>query len=85
MSKRLQVLVDETELRDLQEAARRQGLPLSEWARRSLREARRREPQGDIESKLRVVRTAAKYEFPTADIDQMLAEIEQGYRTPPPE
>lgn len=85
MSKRLQVLVDESELRDLQEAARRQGLPLSEWARRALREARRREPQGDLESKLRVVRTAAKYEFPTADIDQMLAEIEQGYGAPLPE
>jgi len=79
MSKRLQVLLDEDELRDLSEAARRQGLPLSEWVRRALRDARRREPRGDLESKLRVLRTALQHEGPTADIDQMLAETEQGY------
>ncbi len=85
MSKRLQVLVDETELRDLQEAARRQGLPLSEWARRALREARRREPQGDINRKREALRAAVRHQGPTADIEQMLAEIEQGYTGPLPE
>jgi hypothetical protein len=85
MSKRLQVLLDEAELRDLREAARREGVPVSEWVRRALREARRREPQGDIESKLRAIREAAKHQFPTADIDQMLAEIERGYGAPGPE
>ncbi len=79
MSKRLQVLLDEDELHDMREAARRQALPLSEWVRRALREARRREPRGGIDSKLRVLRTALRHEFPTADIDQMLAETEQGY------
>ena len=79
MSKRLQVLLDEAELSDLHAAAARQGLPLSEWVRRALREARRREPQGDIDSKLRVVRAAVRPQGPTADIDQMLAEIESGY------
>lgn len=85
MSKRLQVLFDEAELRDLREAARRQGLPVSEWVRRALREARRREPRGDIASKLGAVRAAARHELPTADIDEMLAEIEQGYGAPVPE
>jgi len=79
MSKRLQVLLDEAELSDLQAVASRQGVPLSEWVRRALREARRREPQGDIDSKLRVVRAAVRHQGPTADIDQMLAEIERGY------
>lgn len=79
MSKRLQVLLDEEELRDLGEAARRQGLPLSEWVRRALRDARRREPRGDLESKLCALRTALQHNGPTADIDQMLAETEQGY------
>lgn len=79
MSKRLQVLLDEAELRDLQAVASRQGMALSEWVRRALREARRREPQGDIDSKLRVVRAAVRHQGPTADIDQMLAEIESGY------
>jgi len=79
MSKRLQVLLDESELDDLREAASRQGVPVSEWVRRAIREARRREPSRDVEAKLRAVREAVKHEFPTADIDQMNAEIEQGY------
>lgn len=78
MSKRLQVLLDEAELRDLQDAARHQGIPVSEWVRRALREARRREPSGDIDSKLRAVRATVRHEGPTADIDQMLAEISAG-------
>ncbi len=81
MSKRLQVLIDESEFHDLREAARRQGVPVSEWVRRALREERRREPRGDIDSKLRAIRKAVRHEFPTADIDRMLAEIEQGYGT----
>jgi Ribbon-helix-helix protein, copG family len=83
MSKRLQVLLDDAELRELQEAARREDVPVSEWVRRALREARRRQSGGDLESKLRAVRTAARHEGPTADIDDMLAEIERGYMAQP--
>lgn len=79
MSKRLQVLLDESELRDLRDAARRRGMTVSEWARQALRDARRREPRGDVDAKLRAVRAAARHEGPTADVDQMLAEIERGY------
>jgi hypothetical protein len=85
MSKRLQVLFDEAELRDLRETARREEVPLSEWVRRALREARRSEPGGGIDKKLRAVRAAARHEFPTADIDEMLTEIERGYATTVPE
>jgi hypothetical protein len=85
MSKRLQVLLDEAELREVREAADRQGVPVSEWVRRAMRDARRREPGGDLESKLRAMREAGRHEFPTADIDQMLAEIEQGYPKDLPE
>ncbi len=84
MSKRLQVLLGEAELHDLQEAARQEGLPVSEWVRRALRDARRRQPRGDLEQKLRVVRTAARAGFPTADIEEMLADIERGYGVGPP-
>ncbi|MGI8594290.1 MAG: antitoxin [Solirubrobacteraceae bacterium] len=82
MSKRLQVLLDETELRGMREVARRQGMTLSEWVRTTLREARRSEPRGDLGGKLRAVRDAARHDFPTADIDAMLAEIEHGYHVP---
>jgi hypothetical protein len=32
-----------------------------------------------VERKLEAIRAAAQFEFPTADISPMLAEIEQGY------
>jgi hypothetical protein len=32
-----------------------------------------------VERKLEAIRAAAQFEFPTADIDVMLEEIEQGY------
>jgi hypothetical protein len=83
MSKRLQVLLEEEELRDLRAAAEREGLSVSDWVRRALRDARRRVPEGDLEPKLRAIRSAARQEFPTADIDQLLAEIERGYRAQP--
>ena len=79
MSKRLHVLLGEAEFDDLREAASRQGMPVSEWVRQAIREARRREPSRDVEAKLRAVREAVKHGGPTADIDQMNAEIEQGY------
>jgi hypothetical protein len=41
--------------------------------------ARRREPTGDVGKKLDAVRAAARCNYPTADIDEILAEIEAGY------
>jgi hypothetical protein len=79
MSKRLQVLLPDAELREIERAARAQQLTVAEWVRQALRAARRREPRGDAGRKLAVVRSAARYAFPTASIDQMLAEIEKGY------
>lgn len=79
MSKRLQVVLDEREWKELAEVARRSGVTLSEWARQALREARRREPGGDAGTKLQVIRAAARHSFPTADLEEMLDEIERGY------
>ena len=36
-------------------------------------------PVTDSQAKLRAVRRSAEYSFPTADIDEMLDEIERGY------
>jgi hypothetical protein len=46
----------------------------------ALREARLRKPVNDPEIKLKAVRRGAEYSFPTADIKQMLDEIERGYQ-----
>jgi hypothetical protein len=79
MSKRLQVLLDEPELREIQRAARAKRLTVAEWVRGALREARRKEPVGDVAEKLAAIRRAVKHHGPTGNIDQMLAEIEKGY------
>ena len=79
MSKRLQVLVADEEMADIQLLAQRQHVTVGEWVRQTLREARRHQSVGDPEAKLKAIRRAVEYSFPTADIDQMLREIEQGY------
>jgi hypothetical protein len=79
MSKRLQVLLDDAELREIRRIARRHRMTVAEWVRQALRSARRREPSGDLQRKLAVVRAAIAHEGPTGDIGQMLVEIEEGY------
>jgi hypothetical protein len=83
MSKRLQVLLDDGEYRELQRVARSRAMTLSEWARQALREAGRRVPSGQAERKLAAIRAASRHSFPTADIDQMLREIDSGYGARP--
>ena len=65
---------------EIRRLARRDHLPVGEWVRRALREVRARQPVHDPPAKLKAVRHAVRYSFPTADIDQMLREIEQGYQ-----
>lgn len=80
MSKRLQVLLPDQEMTEIQRFARREKLTVGEWVRRMLRDARMRQPVNEPEAKLKAVRKAAQHSFPTADIEQMVSEIEQGYR-----
>jgi hypothetical protein len=79
MSKRLQVLLDEAEWREVQRAARARRVTVAEWVRQALRAARRHEPSGDPDRKLAIVRAASRHAFATGDVDQVLAEIERGY------
>ena len=79
MPKRLQILLDEEEYKEIQRVARRQRMSLAEWVRQALRQARSGHP-GTVEAKLRVIADASRHEFPTADIDVMLREIEAGQR-----
>ena len=79
MSERLQVLLDETEFAEIRRIAKRHHMTVAEWVRQALRTARRDEPSTDPRRKLMAVREAARYEYPTADIDVMLADIESGY------
>lgn len=79
MSKRLQVLLPDAEMEEIRRLARREHLALGEWVRRILREARSQRPVHEPQAKLKAVRKATEYSFPTGDIEQILAEIERGY------
>ncbi len=78
MSQSVEILFDEAEFLEIREIADRQHIPVAEWVRRTLRSVRPRKPHV-VERRLEAVRAAARYSFPTADVDQMLAEIERGY------
>ncbi len=79
MTKRLQVILQDPEYREIQRMARSRRMSLAEWVRQALDLARRRQPLGEVEKKLEAIRAAARHESPTSDIDTMLAEIERGY------
>ena len=58
-------------------------MTVAEWVRQALRRARRDEPSGDPRRKLATVREAARGAYPTADLPEMLAQIERGYGDEP--
>ncbi len=77
MAKRLQVLFDDEEYREIQSIARGQRMTVAEWVRQVLRRARNDRPDA-VETKLRAIAKAYRHKHPTADIDVMLSEIEVG-------
>jgi len=79
MPKRLQVMLQDPEYREIQRIARECRMTIAEWVRQALDLARRRELIGDAGKKLEVVRAAVRHEFPSSDIDAMLKEIGSGY------
>jgi hypothetical protein len=82
MAKRLQVILQDPEYREIQRAARSRHMSIAAWVREALAHARRRQPLGDVEKKLAAVRAAVAHNVgpgTEADIDTMLAEIERGY------
>jgi predicted DNA-binding ribbon-helix-helix protein len=79
MSKRLQVLLPDSELEELREIAHRHKLTVGAWVREVLRSARAEQPTLAAASKLRAVRRATEHAFPAGDIRTMLDEIERGY------
>src|SRR5688572_27959397 len=80
VSKRLQVVMDDDEWAEISRTAREQGVTVSQWVRATLRTARSQRATGDGPRKLGAIRAAARHAFPSGDIEQMLGEIEQGYR-----
>jgi hypothetical protein len=79
MTKRLQVLFDDDELREIQRLAKGRRMTTAEWVRASLRAARDAESGADVGEKLAALRRAVAHAFPVGDINQVLEEVERGY------
>jgi hypothetical protein len=79
MTKRLQVLFDDAELAAIQRLAKRRRQTTAAWVRDALRAARSAEEYPEPEPKLRALREALTYDYPTGDIESMNAEIGRGY------
>lgn len=75
MSHRLQVLIPPALDTQIDKAAQRSRVSKGEWVRRALKESLRR---GGSESKTNPVARMAALACPTGDIDQILAEIDEG-------
>ena len=83
MAKRLQVIIQDPEYREIQRAARSRRMSIAEWVRQALKLARRLEPLGGVGKKLEVIRAATRNNYPSGEIGTMLAEIESGYGAGP--
>ncbi len=79
MAKRLQVILQDPDYREIQRMARSRHMSIAEWVRQALDLARRREPASNTGKKLDVIRAAVRYAYPTGEIDTILREIESGY------
>jgi hypothetical protein len=81
MTKRLQVLVDDDELKTIQRLARRDKMTTAEWVRRRLREGAAASSRPDTASRLAAIHAAYRQQAGgrAPEIDQMLDEIERGY------
>jgi hypothetical protein len=80
VTKRLQVLLDDNELAEIQRLARRRRMTVAAWVRESLRAARAAEPGPTTAAKLEALHRATSWSLPVGDIDELLAEIERGYQ-----
>jgi hypothetical protein len=77
MSHRLQVLIPPDLDTQIDKAAQRSRVSKGEWVRRALKESLQRSGRG---SKTNPVERMAALGSPAADIDQILAEIDEGRR-----
>jgi hypothetical protein len=75
----LQLILKDSEYREILRAARSRHMSVAEWVREALDLARRQEPPGSIREKLQIIHAAAQHAYPVKDIDSMLVEIEAGY------
>jgi len=78
MSTRLQVRIGEEEAEEFRGLAAREGLTLSEWVRRVLRQVRKKKSGPPPAQRLRALERALRCGHPTGSIEEMLGQIAAG-------
>lgn len=77
MAKRVQVVLEDDEYQAIKAAAKARHITVAEWVLQTVRQHKVNPPK-TVEEKLRVIKEASQLNYPTADIDVMLREIEEG-------
>ena len=80
MTKRLQVLFEDDEYEAIQLTAKKERVTVAEWVRQALRNAQKKRALS-LEEKMQAISVATQNQYPTAEIDQMLTEITNGYKS----
>jgi hypothetical protein len=83
MTKRLHLVLEDSEYRQIQRAARARRMSIPDLLRQTLGLGSRRNRQRSVAKELEAIRLAMRHSYPTCDIDSMLAEIEAGHVKPP--
>ena len=72
MAKRLQVILQDPEYREIQRMARSRRMSIAEWVRQALDLARHREPLGGAGKKLEVIRAEAQHDYMVGRVNHNL-------------
>ena len=80
MTKRLQVLFEDDEYEAIQLTAKKERVTVAEWVRQALRHAQKKRSLS-LEEKMQAISVARQNQYPVAEIDQMLSEITNGYKS----
>jgi hypothetical protein len=78
MTKRIQIPVTEAEREQLKAAARKENLPLAEWARRELRSRAERTLGADPDTPEQALERLFAIEGPVAEVEEMIEESVAG-------
>ena len=79
MSRRLQVLMSEQEYLRVKRLARKNRKSVGAYVRELLHQASLETGEATAAEKLKSIEKSAHYEFPVANVETMLQEIEAGY------
>ncbi len=79
----MQIILNDDEMTEIKKLAKQEKMTVSAWVRRAISHEKRERPIQQVKKKLELVRRSSQFQYPTADIENMLADIETGYISGP--